>query len=198
MNYPNGIKKDNNITLSTIKNSKNRGMTLENDLNETNEYYRDMDIAIIYKKPTPIKITKVDYPSRSEAKIKEAFFKEPSTTDYNGLYDGLYIDFEAKETTSKTSFPLANIHKHQINHIKNVIDNGGIGFLIVRFTCLNRNYILMGKDFIDYLDNNDRKSIPLDYFENKGHLLDISYMPRLDYLKTIDKIIGGCNGKKEK
>ena len=70
MNYPNGIKKDNNITLSTIKNSKNRGMTLENDLNETNEYYRDMDIAIIYKKPTPIKIVKVDYPSRSEAKIR--------------------------------------------------------------------------------------------------------------------------------
>jgi recombination protein U len=194
MNYPKGIKTNDNNKYIKFDN---RGMGLEEDINLTNQYYIDKNIAFIYKKPTPIQVTKVEYQKNSMI-IKEGFFKEPSTTDYNGLYDGLYIDFEAKETTSKTSFPLANIHKHQINHIKNVIDNGGIGFLIVRFTCLNRNYILMGKDFIDYLDNNDRKSIPLDYFENKGHLLDISYMPRLDYLKTIDKIIGGCNGKKEK
>ena len=56
----------------------------------------------------------------------------------------------------------------------------------------------MGKDFIDYIDSNDRKSIPIEYFESNGYLLDISYMPRIDYLKTIDKIIGGSNGKKEK
>ena len=45
-----------------------------------------MDIEIIYKKPTPIKITKVDYPSRDKTVIKEAFFTVPSTTDYNGIY----------------------------------------------------------------------------------------------------------------
>ena len=116
MNYPNGIKKDNSISLSTLKNSKNRGMTLENDLNETNEYYREEDIAIIYKKPTPIKIVKVDYPSRNEAKIKEAFFTVPSTTDYNGLYKGKYIDFDAKETENKTSFPLANVQRLPEGH----------------------------------------------------------------------------------
>lgn len=61
--------------------------------------------------------------------IKEGFFKEPSTTDYNGLYNGKYIDFEAKETNNKTSFPLDNIHKHQIEHIRNVINNKGIVLL---------------------------------------------------------------------
>lgn len=190
MNYPKGVKR--NIENNYIK-FDNRGMGLENDINITNQYYVDNNIAFIYKKPTPIQVTKVDYQKNSMI-IKEGFFKEPSTTDYNGLYDGLYIDFEAKETTSKTSFPLANIHNHQIKHIRNVINNGGIGFLIVRFTSLNENYILMGEDFIDFVDNNDRKSIPLEYFNNKGYKIEISYMPRLDYLKIIDNIIGGKDG----
>ena len=194
MNYPKGIK--NTANKSYIK-FDNRGMGLEEDINITNQYYIDNNIAFIYKKPTPIQVTKVDYKNNSMI-IKEGFFKEPSTTDYNGLYDGLYIDFEAKETTSKTSFPLANIHKHQINHIRNVINNGGIGFLIVRFTNLDKSFVLMGKDFIEYIDNNERKSIPLDYFEDKGYLIELSYMPRLDYLKIIDIIIGGKNGKKKK
>ena len=189
MNYPNGIKKDNNITLSTIKNSKNRGMTLENDLNETNEYYRDMDIAIIYKKPTPIKIVKVDYPSRSEAKIKEAFFTVPSTTDYNGLYKGFYIDYEAKETSSKTSFSLENIHSHQIKHLEKIYNHKGIAFLIIRFTTLNKTYLLRIEDFLSYINNNNRKSIPIDYFKEKGYLIKDGYKPRVDYLKVIDSIL---------
>ncbi|MBR2248452.1 MAG: Holliday junction resolvase RecU, partial [Bacilli bacterium] len=74
MKYPGGIKK-----IKTISNIsyKNRGMSLENDLNDTNDYYRDIDKAYIYKKPTPIKITKVDYPSRDKTVIKEAFFTIP-------------------------------------------------------------------------------------------------------------------------
>ena len=191
MNYPKGVK--NNSNDSYIK-FDNRGMGLESDINLTNQYYADNKKAYIYKKPTPIQVTKIDYKNNSVI-IKEAFFKEPSTTDYNGLYKGMYIDFEAKETTNKTSFPLANIHKHQINHIRNIKDNGGIVFLIVRFVSLNKDFILMGKDFIDFIDNNDRKSIPISYFEEKGYILDISYIPRIDYLKVIDRIIGGTNDK---
>ena len=78
MNYPNGLKKTTTTNLTT---HKNRGMTLEEDLNISNEYYKEKEIAYIYKKPTPIKITKVDYPSRKKATIKEAFFTTPSTTD---------------------------------------------------------------------------------------------------------------------
>lgn len=193
MNYPKGVRSN---TVNNYIRYDNRGMGLESDLNITNQYYIDNNKAFIYKKPTPIQVTKIDYKNNSII-IKEGFFKEPSTTDYNGLYNGLYIDFEAKETTSKTSFPLINIHQHQINHIRNVINNAGIGFLIVRFTTLNKTFILMGEDFINYIDNNERKSIPLEYFEKFGYLIDISYIPRLDYLKVIDKILGGKNGKKE-
>ena len=82
MKYPGGVKMSKVIKDISYGN---RGMSLEEDLNISNSYYVDRGVAFIYKKPTPIQITKVDYPSRSSAVIKEAYFKEPSTTDYNGL-----------------------------------------------------------------------------------------------------------------
>ena len=192
MNYPNGIKKEKMANIITTEVShKNRGMTLESELNESNEYYRLIDKAIIYKKPTPIKITKVDYPSRDKAVIKEAFFTTPSTTDYNGIYKGKYIDFEAKETKSKTSFTLNNIHPHQIKHLENIKKHGGIAFLIVRFTTLNETYLLFAEDFLEYINDQERKSVPIDFFQKKGYLIKDGYSPRIDYLKIIDHIIGG-------
>lgn len=192
MNYPGGIKKDNKPSSELKRIShKNRGMSLEGDLNKSNEYYREEDIAYIYKKPTPIKVTKVDYPSREQAVIKEAFFTIPSTTDYNGIYKGKYIDFEAKETKSKTSFSLNNIHSHQIEHLKNIMRHGGIAFLIVRFTVLNRTYLLRIEDLLSFIENEDRKSIQLSYFEEKAFLIKDSYKPRIDYLKIVDDFIGG-------
>src|SRR5574344_2227158 len=130
----------------------NRGMGLEADINCTNEYYLLKNIASIYKKPTPITIAKVDY---SNQVIKEAYFKTPSTTDYNGIYKGKYIDFEAKETKNKTSFPLSNIHEHQIEHLKRIVKHGGIGFIIVRFVTLDKTYLLLEKELTSYLNNND-------------------------------------------
>lgn len=190
MNYPNGIKKTTTIHHEQ-NNHKNRGMTLESELNMSNEYYREIDKAYIYKKPTPITITKVDYPSRDKTIIREAFFTVPSTTDYNGLYKGKYIDYEAKETTSKTALPLSNIHPHQIEHIKNIYNHSGIAFLIVRFTTLNETYLLPAEKLIKFLKENDRKSIPIDYFRNEGYQIKDGYRPRVDYLKIVDKLIGG-------
>ena len=155
MNYPNGVKK----TYKSLKSYANRGMSLESDLNDTNAYYLNNDIAIIYKKPTPITINKVDYKSRRDAIITEAHFKIPSTTDYNGVYKGKYIDFEAKETRSTTSFPLANIHKHQIEHLEKIYKHGGIGFIIVRFVKLNKTYLLYIEDLLDLINISKKASL---------------------------------------
>ena len=184
MHYPKGIKKEINKEIYY----GNRGMNLESDINESNKYYRMVDKAIIYKKPIPIQINKVDYPSRFEAKIVEAYYKVPSTTDYNGIYKGKYIDFEAKETKNIKFFPLRNIHEHQIKHIKSIIQHGGIGFVIVAFTSINKTYILKGEDLILFVEKNNRKSIPIEYFEKNGYLLHYKFQPRLDYLLGIDKL----------
>ena len=161
-------------------------MTLEDDINQTNEYYRLHDIALVYKKPTPIQVVQVEYPQN---RIREAYFHEPSTLDYNGVYEGKYLEFDAKETQSKTSFPLSNIHKHQMQHMEKVIYFGGIAFLIVRFVTLNLTYLILGSDVIHFESDYHRKSIPLEYFKEHGFLIEMKYAPRLDYIKIINRII---------
>lgn len=184
MNYPGGMKKKQTREISY----GNRGMSLESDINESNMYYQVHDIAYIYKKPTPITVSRVDYRSRMDAKIIEAYYKTPSTTDYNGVYKGYYIDFEAKETRSKTLFPLSNIHVHQIKHLENIRRHGGIGFVIIRFSTLNLTYYLDGSKLQSFLERTTRKSIPLAFFQKEGYLIKDQYQPRLDYLSIVDYI----------
>jgi recombination protein U len=167
-------------------------MGLEYEINLANQYYLDNDIAVIYKKPIPITINKVDYPSRIEAVIREAYFKTPSTTDYNGIYKGKYIDFEAKETKNKTSFPLQNIHKHQIDHLNKVYNHGGIAFIIIRFTLLNKTFLLDAKKMIEYIKEHEVKSIPISFLEKEGYIIKDGYNPVVDYLSVVDKhYLGG-------
>lgn len=182
MQYPNNIKKS--YTKLSVSHS-NRGMNLENALNISNEYYLRTDKALIYKKPTPIGVVDVSYKNHKKI-IEKAYFKEHSTLDYNGLYKGKYIEFDAKETLNKTAFPLSNIHEHQTNQIRNVIKHGGIIFLVIRMN--NINYLLTGEDYIYYIDNNDRKSISYNYIQEKAHIIKESYQPQLDYLSVVDKI----------
>lgn len=183
-----------NITgNNSFKNGyANRGMGLESDINLSNEYYKINDIAYIYKKPTPIKLVKVDY---KLGKINEAYFQTPSTTDYNGIYKGKYVDFEAKEVASKTSFSLANIHEHQIRHLIDVARHGAIAFLIVRFTSVGKTYYLDVKELEEFIKNYKRKSIPLSFFESYGKIIKVKYTPRIDYLEIINELYFGGNEK---
>ncbi len=168
-------------------------MTLESDLEATNTYYLNNGIAVIHKKPTPIQVVDVSYPARNKAKIVEAYYKTPSTTDFNGLYKGHYIDFDAKETNSKTSMPLSNIHPHQIEHLKAVKEHGGIAFLIIHFKQYNEYYLLLIEDILPIWNTKNeekgRKSIPYLYVKEKGHVITFSYAPRLNYLNVIDHLI---------
>lgn len=181
MNYPNRKEHKNKSYIEYGK----RGMTLESDINSSNSYYLENNIAVIYKKPTPTKVIKLD-----GNRIKDGFYEIPSTTDYNGIYKGKYIDFEAKETRSKTSFPRSNIHEHQIKHLIRIKEHGGIAFIIVRFTSLNKTFLILIDDFIDYFNNNPtKKSIPISHFEKKGYLIKDGYNPLIDYLKIVDQFI---------
>ena len=182
-NYPN--KKSNFIQKTKYSN---RGMELEEDINFANKYYLNNDIAVIHKKPIPIQIVDVNYPNRASAMITKAFYKTPSTTDYNGLWNGKYIDFEAKETNSATSFSLNNIHKHQIEHMQKILNHGGITFIIVRFKKIDKTFLLPFKRFVFFFNRaqtGGRKSIKLSEFETTAFELSFNYKIRLDYITII-------------
>ena len=194
MRYPNGKtyqKKDNveqkkESAHRTLLSAANRGMSLEEDINLSNDFYRDAGIALINKRPTPINIVKVDY--SKGARITDAYFEKQSTTDYNGVYKGRYIDFEAKNTKSTTSFPLSNISEHQIIHLKNVLKHGGIAFFIISFQMKDEIYLLDASFVIDFYEHGKRKSIPYDVFTKEGILIKQDYSPRLHYLDAVEAL----------
>ena len=174
--------------MITIKNNKlinygNRGMTLEQDINLTNEYYFNKKIALIYKKPIPIKVLKIN---PTKTRILDAFYEKKSTLDYSGIYKERYIEFDAKETNNKTSFPISNIHPHQIEHMRNIIYYKGITFLLIRFNYFSTTFLLPGEILLDFLKTTTRKSIPYSFFVDNCHEIKLKYSPRLDYLKIID------------
>lgn len=189
INYPNKIQKDNHIKQGLTTYS--RGMLFEHDLNESNKYYLIHNLATIYKKPTPIQIVKVDYPSRNKARITEAYYQTASTTDYNGLYREKYIDYEAKQTDS-LSFSFNKISVHQIEHLKRIDSQGGIAFIIIYFKTLNKVYLIDIKDFNKvYLEsfNSKVKSIKASKMEEYGAVeAKIGYSPIIDYLTAVDEL----------
>lgn len=185
VNYPNGRKSSWAVRTTS---AGGRGMMLEKDINMSNDSYLADDTAVIHKKPTPVTIVKVDYPQRSAAKITEAYFKIPSTTDYNGIYKGKYIDFEAKECASRTSFPLKSIHPHQIRHLDSVLRHGGIAFVIVRWVEYDETWFIQARDMIDFFGNASRRSIPYDWFQQHGVLIPATYIRPVDYLKIVDRL----------
>ncbi|WJY28564.1 MULTISPECIES: Holliday junction resolvase RecU [Sporosarcina] len=193
--YPNGKKYTPAAAEPHAKKAQlsfsNRGKTLEDELNDSNEFYNSRRIAVIHKKPVPIQIVNVRYPARSAAVITEAYFKTASTTDYNGIWNGKYVDFEAKETKNRTSFPLKNIHDHQVDHMQQVHDQGGITFLIIRFAQLDRYFVLPFAPFRDKwerMQNGGRKSMTLSEIEDLSIELTPGYQPRLDYLQALNAL----------
>ena len=185
INYPNR-KKVAQTSTSTART--NRGMALEKDINDSCVYYKECNRALIYKKPTPVQVVRVDYPNRNAAKIIEAYYKVPSTTDYNGIYRGKYIDFEAKETRSKVSFTLQNIHPHQIEHLKQVQAHGGIAFLIIRFTHYQETFLLDAMHMIKAYEEESKKSITYESIIRNGFKISEGYIPRLKYLDVVDEV----------
>ena len=191
--YPKGQKQLSRATRSQTMqtNYSSRGMGLENILNQTNELYRLQKRAVIHKKPTPIQVVKVNYPARSAAQITEAYFHQASTTDYNGVYKGRYIDFEAKETKNKTSFPLKNIHEHQLEHMKECCEQGGIAFVIFYFSSLKEYYLLEYKWIEQFVHDSStkRQSIPLTYIKENGQSISLSLQMTLNYLDAVDSLL---------
>lgn len=192
--YPNKLKKEPTV-VPTIKKQNmkkaNLGTDFETKLNETNSFYLQKEVASIHKKPTPVQIVKVDYPSRNKARIVEAYYRTPSTTDYNGIYKGYYIDFEAKCCHS-TSFSFNHIFPHQIEHLRRVDKMGGIAFLIIEFPLHNEVFILPASSLYEKYQaslSGGKKSISYKEFKEEAYIVKDGFNPWIDYLPILDILI---------
>ena len=195
IHYPAGVRPlTENVRKNPSKSKKkpvfkvapgNRGIDFETAINQSNDYYKAKSLCLITKRPTPINVVKVDY--THGPKITHAYFETQSTTDYNGIYQGRYIDFEAKSTHSKTSFPLSNIAPQQITHLKAVMKHGAIAFFLINIVPLNETYLLPAEYVCAFYEEKPRKSIPLEEIKKHGHLVKEGYAPRLDYLPILDE-----------
>ena len=134
--------------MSTWSSRGLRGSTLEELINNTNEFYRKKKLALVQKIPTPI--TPVEFDS-STKRITKGFFEKDSTVDYIGVVQEVPVCFDAKECHSDT-FSLQNIHEHQYNFMKEFEEQGGVSFLIILFSVRNDLYYMPFKELKYFIE----------------------------------------------
>ena len=164
-----------------------RGSTLEDFINLSNEKYLSSGLAVIQKIPTPIKPIKIDKDSRH---ITLAYFDQKSTVDYIGVVQGIPVCFDAKETTVDT-FPLTNIHPHQITFMENFEKQHGISFIILYFSARDEFYYIPFCDIMKFWlrgENGGRKSFTYDEID-KNYQIHRSKGVIVHYLEALQKDI---------
>ncbi|MBQ0058876.1 MAG: Holliday junction resolvase RecU [Lachnospiraceae bacterium] len=152
-----------------------RGSTLEDLINITIEHLRDKGLALIQKIPTPITPIEIDKQSRH---ITLAYFEQKSTVDYMGVVQGIPICFDAKECQTDT-FPLANIHPHQVSFMEDFEKMDGLAFLIISFSERHTYYYMPFKEmksFWDRMEAGGRKSFRYDELNYKHFLKETNLM----------------------
>ena len=161
-----------------------RGSALEEFINLTNNVYREKNLAIIQKIPTPITPVKINNQNKT---ISLAYFNEKSTVDYMGVVQGIPVCFDAKET-SKNFLPLQNIHQHQVDFMKDFEKQEGIAFMLVYFKIYDEYYYLPFKNILKFWEdakNGGRKSIPYSAF-NKNYIIKQNGKFYVHYLEALN------------
>lgn len=161
-----------------------RGSTLEELINRTNELYREKNLGLVQKIPTPITPVKID---KEKGNISLAYFEKDSTVDYIGVVQGIPICFDAKECAVDT-FSMRNIHEHQIKFMRDFEKQNGISFVIIMFTHRNEFYYLRFKELEEYLErisNGHPKNFK--YAElNKDYFIKQEAGALVHYLKGVE------------
>ena len=146
-----------------------RGSTLEEFINHSNERYSEMGLALMQKIPTPITPVRMD---KDHRQITLAYFDKASTVDYIGAVQGIPVCFDAKECCVKT-FPLANIHPHQVAFMEEFEKQKGISFFLIYFSADNVFYYLTLrklKEFWKRMEAGGRKSFRREELDEEFYL----------------------------
>lgn len=162
-----------------------RGSTLEEFINRTNERYMEQGLALIQKIPTPITPVRIDKEHRH---ITLAYFEQKSTVDYIGAVQGIPVCFDAKECNVDT-FPLQNIHEHQVQFMERFEKQGGIAFFIIYYSHRNELYYMSLseiKKFWNRGQNGGRKSFRYEEL-NPNYFMLLKNGCLVPYLEAIQK-----------
>lgn len=162
-----------------------RGSTLEELVNRTNEQYREKGLALIQKIPTPITPVRMDKENRH---ITLAYFEQRSTVDYIGAVQGIPVCFDAKECSTGT-FPLQNIHPHQVQFMEEFEKQGGIAFFLLFFSMEDLFYYLPLRELLVFwkrMENGGRKSFRREELQDSYYLKKKSGF-LVPYLEGIQK-----------
>ena len=161
-----------------------RGSAFEELINRTNEKYREHNLALIQKVPTPITPIKMDKETRH---ITLAYFDQKSTVDYIGTVQGVPVCFDAKESAADT-FSLQNIHEHQVQFMEDFEKQKGVAFFLIHYTKKDFMYYLPFRSlkvFWDRAQSGGRKSFRMDELDMSYVLPKKSgvFVPYLDMLQ---------------
>ena len=173
--------------MSTWNSKGLRGSTLEELLNKTNEKYLENNLALIQKIPTPITPINIDKNTRH---ITLAYFDQKSTVDYIGVVQGIPVCFDAKECNTDT-FPLQNVHEHQIKFMQEYENQDGLSFILIYYTKKDKFYYMRFAElsyFWDRAKDGGRKSIRFDEL-NQDYFLPQVPGILVPYLNMIQKDI---------
>ena len=161
-----------------------RGSTLEDLINRTNELYKEHGLCLVQKIPTPITPIRMN---SDHTQITLAYFDQKSTVDYIGAVQGIPVCFDAKECAVDT-FSLANIHEHQMNFMEEFEKQGGISFIIIYYSHIERfcyERFAKLKEFWDRMNSGGRKRFRQEELEEgfdlKSH--EGIFVPYLDGIK---------------
>ncbi|MDO4556146.1 MAG: Holliday junction resolvase RecU [Lachnospiraceae bacterium] len=162
-----------------------RGSALEELINLTNEKYRTKKLALIQKIPTPIKPIRIDKENRH---ITLAYFEQKSTVDYIGAVQGIPVCFDAKECATD-SFPLANVHSHQVDFMEHFEEQDGVAFLLIHFTGRDVFYYLPFRHLKKFWDRMEQggpkhfkyKELDLSYILPDRAPVPVHYLELLNY-----------------
>lgn len=163
----------------------NRGMYLEEWIEQANRYYNDQNMAVIHKIPTPWKVKRTFKPYTNQYAISYAFPEKKSTVDFGGTAAKKSIWFDVKATKLKSCFPLRNVHDHQKEYLEKVHKQGGKAFILIHSELLKKTWILWIDQLLAFLSDEKRKSIPFDWLDEKcdevrsGNGLILDYLPIL-------------------
>ena len=177
------LKKENDKR----KNSNKIGATFEQQIQRVLDELREEKVGYIVKIPTEMKLIR-----GAGGRIVSAFPVPQEERGYHCLLDfhgilktGKTICIEAKSCANKTSFPLDNIKPYQLPLLKELMDYGALGYFIIEMRGVERTFLFEGYKFIEYVNELQRKSIPVKDMEEIGMEFDNDLKDLKKFIKLL-------------